>query len=165
MFCFAGDVFMDKNLLLKFTLIVAATTSSVHGDTTALQQFTNFGHDFKIGDSFTCFSDEIATLGFMVPPNSDKSDNMGELTTYKNVGFGFSILNSSTIKFSKSYPFSIFGNYFEANAGMDNSGHIDYNLGLTNGKIRRATPDSYFLRVVGWGIGSTDIMHETCEKL
>jgi len=155
---------MDKNLLLKFTLIVAATTSSVHGDTTALQQFTNFGHDFKIGDSFTCFSDEIATLGFMVPPNSDKSDNMGELTTYKNVGFGFSILNASTIKFSKSYPMSRW-KIFEAIAELDSVGNIDYVHGWATGKIRLAKNDTYFLRVVGWNTGSTDIMHATCEKL
>ena len=161
---------MIKNLFFKFAFTVAMTTSGAQGDTAALKQFSNLGSsnagfDFKIGDSFTCFSDKIATLGFMVPPNSAAGDNMGELTTYKNVGFGFSILNEDTIKFSKSYPFSIFGEYFEASAGINKLGDIDYNLGWTDGKIRRATPDTYFLRVVGWTTGSTNIMHATCEKL
>jgi len=155
---------MIKNLFLKFAFTVAVSTSCVQGETSPLRPITNTGWMFKIGDSFTCFSDIISTLGYNLPEIADRNEKMGEVTTYKNVGFGFSILNASTIKFSKSYPMSRW-KIFEAIAELDSVGNIDYVHEWATGKIRLAKNDTYFLRVVGWNTGSTDIMHATCEKL
>ena len=156
-----------KKLLYLTVLLLASTLSNAKASAASeLSPFERQGWEkkFRIGDSFACFSDKIAGVGFMVPPNQEQSDNMGELQSYTDVSFGFSITEANKIKFSKSYPFSILGHY-EAHAGRNKLREAEFTLGWTEGKLRSATPNSYFLRVIEWGIASTVIMHATCEKL
>jgi hypothetical protein len=106
-------------------------------------------------------------VGFFIADNAEEAQQMGNLKTYKNVPFGFSIISKNKIKFSKGYPFSIFGEYYEASAGLTSMGspQIEYTLGNGEGNIRRNDPDTYILRTIRWDLLKTDIMHATCEKL
>ena len=158
---------MMKKLLYLIVLLLASTLSNAKVSAASeLSPFERQGWDknFRLGDSFACFSDKIAGLGFAVPPNQEQGNNMGELQSYTDVSFGFSITEANKIKFSQSYPFSFLGNY-EAHAGLNKIREAEFTLSWTEGKIRKATPNSYFLRVIMWGIASTSIMHATCEKL
>ena len=157
---------MQRIFFLLILILVASFTSAQGAKSSDLDPFRKQSPGyFKLGDSFSCFSDKITSVGFMFGNRVEKKDQMGEVTTYNNVPFGFSINSERTIKFSKGYPFSIFDKYFEADAGEDGRGDINYTLGWSEGRIRKATPDTYYLRVVMWSISSTDIMHATCEKL
>jgi len=157
---------MQKIVLFLILILLASFSSSQSAKFSDLEPFRQKSPGyFKLGDSFSCFSDKITSVGYMFGNRVEKKDQMGELTTYNNVPFGFSINSESTIKFSKGYPFSIFGEYFEANAGKDSLGNINYSLGRSEGRVRRATPDTYYLRVVMWSTSRTAIMHASCEKL
>jgi hypothetical protein len=156
---------MQKIFVLLILILVASISSAESTKSSDLEPFRKQSpYRFKIGDSFSCFSDKITSVGFGFG-NTEEKDQMGEVTTYKDVPFGFSIISESIIKFSKGYPFSIFGEYFEANAGIDRQGHVKYTLGRSEGRIRRRAQDTYFLRVVMWSTTSTDILHASCEKL
>ena len=151
-------------LIFSTTNIVAASEElESFGDTNDLATLGK--RDFKVGDSFVCQSDRLAQIGFMVPQEIRNDETMGEITSYKDVVFGFSITDAFGIKFSNSYPLVILGNYLEAVAGLNAAGHTEYTLGASKGEIRKATPQKYHLRVVDFAIARTVVMHATCEKL
>ena len=153
-------------------LIFVLTATRICAESSALSSFGDTNdlalqgkRDFRVGSSFSCYSDRLATIGFMVPYDDESHENMGELKSYKDVAFGFSIIGPFDLKFSNSYPLALFGDIFEASGGIDKLGEAEYTLGFSEGKIRRETPEKYHLRVIDWFISQTTIMHATCEKL
>ena len=66
------------------------------------------------------------------------------------VEVGFSIIGPFELKFSNSYPLALFGDIFEASGGINKVGQAEYNLGFSEGKIRKATPEKFHLMVIDW---------------
>ena len=108
---------------------------------------------YRAGDSFSCISDALITIG---------AD--GEIIEYKNEAFGMQINQNNTVNFSQGYPLNPFGKIVEfsvINLGTEMKLEVgDFVFAY----FKKKTPEQYTL--TGFSMMTLPtIIHADCEAM
>ena len=108
---------------------------------------------YQSGDSFSCISDALITIG---------AD--GEIVEYKNEAFGIQINQNSTITFTQGYPLNPFGKIVEFSViNLGTEMKLEAN-DLFFAYFKQTTPKQHTL--TGFSMSTLPtIIHANCEAM